>query len=265
MKLRILGYWRLAVLLSFGLILVCSGCAGGLRTGHSHIVLVNDDELRVLGSVSYGDVLSQSELSKDAPLVARVKAVAARLVEAAGSSDPAWECNVIADDQTAHAFCLPGGKIAVYTGMLPYTRNEEGLAALISHELAHAMARHSAERVSQILAAQVGEAAVGAVLKEDAGLAVEAVNQAYGAGMGIGCILPFSLPEELDADRAGMGLMARAGYDPREAVAFWKRLSHTDPVKIPVYLSIHPAEEGRMRKMEAYLPDVLRDFKQRLD
>ena len=134
---------------------------------------------------------------------------------------------MIKDDKTANAWVMPGGKAAVYTGILPYTRNETGLAVVLGHEVAHAIAGHGNERMSQGLLAQMGGAALSVALSENSPATQNLFMQAYGAGATVGLLLPYSRLNESEADRTGLTLMARAGYDPREAVPFWERMMKT--------------------------------------
>jgi predicted Zn-dependent protease len=164
---------------------------------------------------------------------------------------------VIDDPKTMNAFCLPGGRVAVYTGILPVTKDENGLAVVMSHEVAHALARHGAERMSQQELVGLGEqAAVQAgVIKSKAGL--QMVEMAYGVGVG----LPHSRSQESEADHIGLILMAKAGYDPRAAVPFWERMKASGGQKPPEFLSTHPSDETRIQKIREELPEALTYYK----
>ncbi|MDD5450861.1 MAG: M48 family metallopeptidase [Desulfovibrionales bacterium] len=244
--------------------LLCA-CATAPFTGRSQLILIGEGEDTALGLKSYREIISESNLSRDEKLVSRVRSVGLRIAGAADRPEFEWEFNVIEDDKTANAFCLPGGKVAIYTGILPYTKDENGLATVISHEVAHAIARHGAERMTTTLIAQIGQEAMNIAISEKSAVAVQAANMAYGVGAQIGFILPFSRTHELEADRIGLILMARAGYDPGEAIAFWQRLSRVEKDRIPAFLSTHPADETRIRNIKEHLPEALRYYGKRLD
>ncbi len=244
--------------------LLCA-CATAPFTGRSQLILISADQEAALGLKSYRQVLRESKLSRDEKLISQVRTVGTRIAAASDRSDFEWEFNVIEDDKTANAFCLPGGKVAIYTGILPYTKDQNGLATVISHEVAHAIARHGAERMTTTLIAQIGHEAMNIAISEKSAVAVQAASMAYGVGAQIGFILPFSRTHELEADRIGLILMAQAGYDPGEAVAFWQRLSQVEKDKIPAFLSTHPADETRIRNIKAHLPEALRYYGKKLD
>ncbi|MDP2798330.1 MAG: M48 family metallopeptidase [Deltaproteobacteria bacterium] len=240
-------------------------CTAAPFTGRSQLILISADQEAALGLKSYRQVLRESKLSRDEKLISQVRTVGTRIAAASDRSDFEWEFNVIEDDKTANAFCLPGGKVAIYTGILPYTKDENGLATVISHEVAHAIARHGAERMTTTLIAQIGHEAMHIAIREQSGMAIQAASMAYGVGAQIGFILPFSRTHELEADRIGLILMARAGYDPGEAIAFWQRLSRVEKDKIPAFLSTHPTDETRIRNIKGHLPEALRYYSKRLD
>ena len=247
------------------ILIFLSACATAPYTGRQQLILVSDDQLNAIGLKSYRQVLSQSKLSQNEAIVSMVRRVGSAVAQAANRPDYAWEFTVIDDDEVANAFALPGGKVAVYTGILPYTQTENGMAAVISHEVAHVMANHGAERMSQNLLAQLGQIGLNIVLREQSPLAVDAAELAYGVGTQVGFILPFSRKEELEADRIGLILMARAGYDPTGAINFWQRMSKAGKDKVPVFLSTHPADEARIRNVKTYLPEALAYYQQKLD
>lgn len=245
--------------------LFLTACATAPVTGRSQLILIGEKEEASIGLKSYQQILSESKLSQDEKLVTQVRQVGGRIAAAANRPDFAWEFNVIKDDHTANAFCLPGGKVAIYTGLLPFTKDEDGLATVISHEVSHAIARHGAERLTTSLIAQMGQEAMNIAIQRQSATAVQAANMAYGVGAQIGFILPFSRGHELEADRIGLVLMARAGYDPRKAIIFWQRLSQTDKDKIPAFLSTHPADETRIHNIRLYLPEALQYYPKKLD
>jgi predicted Zn-dependent protease len=223
--------------------------------------MISDRQLNALGAKAFSDVVDKERESKDKRLKAIVSRVAERVGKAAESMDKpdfAWEVRLV-DKDTPNAFCLPGGKIVVYTGMLKYAKNEAGLAAVVAHEVAHAVARHGGERLSQKLALH-GAIAVGeeALKKKDGRVSGTGrlVLGALGLGGTVGVLLPYSRVHELEADQIGQMYMAKAGYDPAESVRLWIRMSKINKPPIPEWLSTHPADGERVRKLKESLPDA---------
>ena len=172
-----------------------------------------------------------------------------------------WEFNLIEDDKLANAWVMPGGKAAVYTGILKYTRDETGLAVVLGHEVAHAIARHGNERMSQGLLAQMGGVALSVALSQNSAATQNLFMQAYGAGAAVGLLLPYSRLHESEADRIGLTLMARAGYDPREAIPFWQRMNEQGGRRPPEFLSTHPAPESRIANIKKYIPEAMPNYR----
>jgi predicted Zn-dependent protease len=172
-----------------------------------------------------------------------------------------WEFNLIEDDKTVNAWCMPGGKVAFYTGILPITRNETGIAVVMGHEIAHAIAKHGNERMSQGLLTQLGGAALSVALSTQPAATSNLFMTAYGVGAQVGFLLPYSRVHESEADRIGLILMAKAGYDPREAVPFWRRMNEKGGARPPELLSTHPAPETRIKQIEALLPEALKYYR----
>jgi predicted Zn-dependent protease len=174
-----------------------------------------------------------------------------------------WEFNLIQDDKTVNAWCMPGGKVGVYTGILPVTRDETGLAVVMGHEVAHAIAKHGNERMSQELLAQLGAVGLSVALSTEPGLTSDIYMAAYGVGTNVGILLPYSRVHESEADRIGLSLMARAGYDPRAAVPFWKRMSEKGGSRPPEFLSTHPAPDTRIKQIESLIPEAMQYYRPR--
>jgi predicted Zn-dependent protease len=189
-----------------------------------------------------------------------VRRVGERLAAAADKPDYKWEFNLIDDPKTVNAWCLPGGKVAVYSGILPVTQDENGLAVVLGHEISHALARHGAERMSQGLLAQLGGAALSVALANRPGETQQLAQQAYGAGAQVGVLLPFSRAQESEADHIGLILMAKAGYDPATAVGFWTRMSQQKGAGggggLERYLSTHPPDVQRIKDIQRELPEA---------
>ena len=230
-----------------------AACQSAPVTGRSQIMLVSESEERQMGLQAYQQVLSKEPLSHDAQTNALVEKVGRRIAAAAERPPNdlwraphfRWEFKTI-DNNEPNAFCLPGGKVVVYTGILPIARTEAGLAVVIGHEVAHALARHGAERMSDQLVAQVGATAAAVALSATVSgrsrAYLPAMMAALGAGATVGFILPMSRAQELEADRIGLILMALAGYDPREAITVWQRMRAASTGRNqPEWLSTHPA------------------------
>ncbi|MEK6635205.1 MAG: M48 family metallopeptidase, partial [Planctomycetota bacterium] len=169
---------------------------------------------------------------------------------------------LIQDDKTVNAFCMPGGKIAVYTGILPITQDENGLAVVLGHEVAHALANHGGERMSQLLLAQMGATTLSAALSQQPQQTRQLLLQVYGIGANVGVILPYSRNHELEADHIGLIIMARAGYDPRTAIPFWQRMNDKAGKRPPEFLSTHPAPIKRIEDIRNKIPEAMKYYKQ---
>jgi predicted Zn-dependent protease len=250
-----------AVLLSMAL-----GCQTAPVTGRQQLILIPPAQEIALGLQSYRDILKESKLSQDKATVDMVNRVGwdiARVVDRDFpiSKDYNWEFSVIEDEKTPNAFALPGGKIAVYTGILKYTQNEAGLATVMAHEVSHALARHGGERMTQALLASVGAVALNVAIQDKSTEAKRAINTAYGAGATVGVLLPFSRLEESEADHIGLVLMAKAGYDPREAIRFWERMGQAGGKKPPAFLSTHPTDQKRIAQIKGWIPEALAYYK----
>ena len=241
-------------------------CTSVPITGRSQLSLVSNQEVLALSLQQYNDYMSGAPLSKDKTNTAMVTRVGqnianavAKYYEAAGMADAlkdfSWEFHLIADSQV-NAFCMPGGKIVVYEGILPYTQNETGLAVVIGHEVAHAIAKHANERMSQQVAAQYGGAFVGGLLSKSPAALQTLGNTVYGLGAQYGVMLPYSRKQEYEADRIGLILMAIAGYDPNAAVPFWERMSQKG-ASVPEFLSTHPADANRIKEIKKVLPEAM--------
>ena len=227
-------------------------------TGRSQIMLLPEGTEVAMGVDAYREVLQKSKLSTDPAANAQVARVGQRIAQATGRADYKWEFKVLENAQ-ANAFCLPGGKVAVYTGILPITRDDAGLAAVLGHEIAHAVARHGGERVSQTLLVQSGLAATQAALSRNDPATVQAVTSLLGAGASVGVLLPWSRSQESEADHMGLIYMAKAGYDPRAAKTLWERMDAASQggSRPPEFLSTHPLPATRIKQIEGWLPEAL--------
>jgi len=242
-------------------LLLAAGCSTVPVTGRHSFNLIPDDQALAMGADAYKQVLTESKLITSGPQYDSVVRVGKRLAAVSDEPDLPWEFNLIDDPKTANAFCLPGGKVAVYTGILPLTQNDAGLAVVMAHEIGHAVARHGSERMTDQLALQIGAVGVDQLLGQKSPETRQLVLTAFGAGAQVGVMLPFSRAQESEADRIGLTYMARAGYDPHEAVAFWSRMdAATGGNQPPAFLSTHPAPADRMQKLESLIPEAMREY-----
>jgi predicted Zn-dependent protease len=168
-----------------------------------------------------------------------------------------WEFNLVRNDSTPNAWCMPGGKVVVYSGILPFTQDKNGLAVVLSHEIAHAVARHGNERMSQQLLTQLGGIALSEAIKQKPAETQGIFNGAYGIGTQVGVLLPFSREHELEADKLGLIFMAMAGYDPQTAIVFWERMGAKGGSKPPEFMSTHPSDATRIAKIKEALPGTM--------
>jgi predicted Zn-dependent protease len=171
-----------------------------------------------------------------------------------------WEFHLV-EDTSINAFAMPGGKTVVFTGILPLTRDETGLAVVMGHEIAHAVANHGNERMSQLLIVQLGGMALSEALTKQTELTRQLSMAAFGIGSQVGILLPYSRLQESEADRLGLIFMALAGYDPREAIPFWQRMSQQNKASIPEFLSTHPSNDARIANIEKLLPEAMSFYK----
>jgi predicted Zn-dependent protease len=259
----------------FNLWMVSSGCETNPYTGRSQLLMTSVAEEMQLGAQAYNQVKNDPKVrqSQDPREIEPVKRVAARIIEAAKRSKYAemakqfqWEVTVIKDDKTMNAFALPGGKIAVYTGIFPVAKTEAGLAAVLGHEVTHALARHGAERMSegeltnaalQVIGAAAGASGMNPALSQGA-------MAALGAGAQVGVLLPFSRSHESEADYIGILLAADAGYDPRESVHLWERMEQLSGGGGPSeFLSTHPGHETRIAQLKKWMPEAMAIYQKR--
>ena len=234
--------------------LLALGCAKVPYTHRSQLILVSQRDENALGAQAFTQVVSKSRIDQSPGLNRDVVEVGERLARVANRPDFQWKFVVI-DDPKVNAFCLPGGKVAVYTGILPVAQDQAGLAVVLGHEIAHALARHGAERMSQGMVAQ----SVGQALAIGLGGGAEStmILAAYGLGAQYGVLLPYGRTQESEADHIGLLLMAQAGYDPRVAVEFWRRMERTGG-GTPEFLSTHPSHGTRVKQLSEWMPEATR-------
>jgi predicted Zn-dependent protease len=229
-------------------------------TGRSQLNLLDADTETQLGVRSFAEVKQQSPISHDPAANAVVQRVGRRIAAASGLNVN-WEFVVIAEKQV-NAFALPGGKVAVYQGLLPVARDDAGLATVLAHEVGHVLAHHSAERVSRSELVQAGTSILAAVLGGSDPASQEGMAALLGAGATYGIELPFSREQEYEADRIGLTLMARAGYDPHAALAFWERMMASQSAGgPPELLSDHPSDANRLQRLQELMPEAMQSYR----
>jgi len=239
-------------------VLAVIGCTAAPYTKRSQLILVSPDQESKLGAQAFREVLGKSHVDPRPAVKRPVEEVGRRLARAANRPDYKWEFAVIDDPKQVNAFALPGGKVAVYTGLFPVAQDTNGLAVVLGHEIAHVLARHGAERMSQAAVAQAGQGVLGALL--GAGPGAGAILAAYGLGAQVGVLLPYSRTQESEADHIGLLLMAQAGYDPRAALAFWQRMERTGGSGPPQFLSTHPSHGTREQQIQSWLAEATRYY-----
>ncbi|MCX7846614.1 MAG: M48 family metallopeptidase [bacterium] len=234
-----------------------TGCYTVPVTGRTSMILVPQSEEFALGMQAYNDVRSNTPLSRDTALISRVQRIGSRLAAASDAPTWAWEFAVF-EEQTPNAWCLPGGKVGVYSGLMRYVYTDGELATVLAHEIGHAVARHGAERMSQQMIVAAGGAIVAGSVSDKN---VEVAKVAYGIGSELFVMLPYSRKQEYEADEIGLIYMARAGYDPREAVTFWERFRQLSQGRnMPEWFSTHPADEKRVARLRELMPRALAEY-----
>jgi len=260
----------------FYLIIIASlitGCALNLVTGRKQLSLIKESDLRLMAVNEYRTFLSDNKVlnsanSRDAAMVDRVGArISNAITKYFASQDKgsvlegyAWEFNTV-DSKEVNAWCMPGGKVVVYSGLLPVTQNETALAIVMGHEIAHSIALHGNERMSQALVQQLGGVALEIALSQKPQETRDLFMMSYGIGSQVGAMLPWSRQQETEADQYGLIFSAMAGYDPREAIPFWERMSKAGGGSPPEFLSTHPSDETRLRKLKQFMPEALKYYK----
>ena len=254
------------------LLLFVSSCATVPVTGRRQVSLVSSAEINQMSADQYQQVLRENKLSNDQQQVAMVKRVGNNIKNAVeqymaskgASSELAgfnWEFNLIQDDKTVNAWCMPGGKVAFYTAIMPICMDESGVAVVMGHEVAHAIANHGRERMSQGLIAQFGLGTLSAAMGQNPTATQSIFMQAVGVGTNVG-MLKFSRSHESEADHIGLIFMSMAGYDPSEAPKFWERMADlSGGQQPPEFLSTHPSHDTRIQDLQGWIPEAMQYYK----
>jgi predicted Zn-dependent protease len=252
-----------------GLLGSLSGCYRAPGTARDQLIFFSEEKELQFGMSAYREVLREARLSNNAEINDQIQRVGRKIANVANKPEYQWEFAVIEDEKMVNAFCLPGGKVAVFTGILKHTKTDAGLATVMGHEIAHALQRHGVERMSRSIIDQIAQlGAIGAAAAgSSSGGAIQGLLGAYGVNVS----LPFNRKQESEADYIGLRLMSQAGYDPRESVPFWERMSgcprqmidklcFRSQHAIPEFLSTHPSDVTRINQLEAWMPEAMRYY-----
>lgn len=262
---RMVGIWGLLPLMAAMVLLLASCSNTAPVTGRRQMLLVPEGQVTALGISEFEKMKKETPISRDPKLNELVTRVGKRIAAAAKDDlpDAQWEFVVFQSDEP-NAFCLPGGKVGIYTGILPITKTEEGLAVVMGHEVAHATARHGSERMSHQLAAQTGGNLLGVALSNSDPKLKAAAAMAYPAVANVGFVLPYSRKHESEADHIGLMYMARAGYNPSESVQFWQRFQSFNATAgssgSPSFMRTHPTDAQRISDLQALLPEAMAEY-----
>lgn len=251
-------------------LLFLTSCTTVPLTGRKQLSLVNESEVMTMSLSQYDQFIKSNKISGNKAETERVRKVGGKIATAVekyfkdkGLSSYLdgykWEFNLI-EDKSINAWCMPGGKVVVYTGILPLMKNEAQLATVMSHEIAHAVARHGNERMSEQLVAQGFGTALSVALSEKPQQTQQLAMAAFGLGSQLGYMLPFSRTHEYEADEMGLYFMAMAGYDPNQSIDFWKSMAQNSTSKTPEFLSTHPLYQNRIAKITAKLPEAMKFY-----
>ncbi len=262
---------RPRLLVALAALLLLAACATVPITGRRQLTFIPDSQINSMSFQQYDQVLAEGQLSDDAEATAMVRRVGRRIQAAVeeyfrqqGLSSQLdgyqWDFNLLESDQV-NAWCMPGGKVAFYTGILPICQDETGVAVVMGHEVAHAIAEHGNERMSQGLLVQMGGVALSEALKNKPEETQALALTAFAVGAQYGAVLPYSRKHESEADHMGLIFMAMAGYDPQAAPVFWERMAAQGGAKPPEFMSTHPSDETRVRQLREHMAEALRYYK----
>ena len=256
-------------LVSLSLLII--SCSTVPVTGRSQLNMISDSEMLAMSYQQYDQFLKENPTSKDQPATEMVQRIGTNIQHAvetymvdnflsAHLQGYDWEFNLVEDD-LINAWAMPGGKVVVYTGILPIAQNETGLAVVMGHEIAHAIAEHGNERMSQQLLQQAGAVTLMVAMKDEPVQTQALWLGVYGVGTQVGIMLPYSRTQESEADRMGLIFMAMAGYDPQEAPKFWERMATGKDGEPPEFLSTHPSSQTRINNLKSWIPEAMQYYK----
>jgi predicted Zn-dependent protease len=260
------------VLFFAAVIMFLTACSSVMITGRKQLLLVPDADVLSMSATSYKQFVDSMPASKDVANTALVRKVGKKIARAvfdymkangmgADTANYSWEFNLIKDN-AVNAFCMPGGKVVFFEGILPVTKTEAGMAVVMGHEVAHAIAKHSNERMSQQLLTQYGATFTDLLMSKKSDATRQVVNTLYGVGTQVGVMLPYSRKHEYEADQLGVVFMAMAGYNPTESIAFWERMAASNTGSAPAeIMSTHPSDANRIQKMKDFLPEAMKYYK----
>jgi predicted Zn-dependent protease len=263
MQISVIAVWT-------AMLVFLTGCSTVPITGRSQLNLISSSQEMQLGLSSFEKLKQETPINHDPAINSMVQRVGKRIAAVASPDMPnaQWEF-VVFESKEANAFCLPGGKVGVYTGILPITKDDAGLATVIGHEVGHAVAHHGAERISEAMLLQTGGQLLGASISAADPRWQQVTLLAYGVGTTVGRELPHSRAQESEADHIGLIYMARAGYDPKAAIEFWQRFArynqeHGGGSNSPLagFLSTHPLDQTRIQQLQQWLPEAERVYRQ---
>ncbi len=260
--------------LELGAVLFLVGCSTVPIIGRQQLSLIPASQLTMMSQESFSQLLKESKLSDDAAKVAMLEQVGERIAQATEQflweskqgnrvRDFDWEFKLLAEDDNINAFALPGGKVGAYTGIFKVAPDDSALAAVIAHEIAHVISNHGGERMSQYLLVSLGGLSLDMALKKKNIETRQWWMIAYGLGSTVGYVLPYSRLQEKEADRIGLILMAKAGYDPHAAIGLWERMNEESKSRMPEFLSTHPAPKSRIADIRARMPEAMQYYHQR--
>lgn len=247
-----------------------ASCSTVLLSGRKQLLLVSDADVLAMSVQSYKQFIDSVPLSSDRASTALVKKVGKNIStvvenylrangQEAEISNYAWEFNLV-KDTSVNAFCMPGGKVVFFEGILPIAKNETGIAVVMGHEVAHAVAKHSSERLSQQMLLQYGASLTDVLLTNKSVATRTGMNALYGLGAQFGVMLPYSRKHEYEADQLGLIFLAMAGYNPNEAISFWERMAANGSTRLE-FMSTHPSDENRIAKLKSYIPAAMKYYK----
>ncbi len=252
-------------------LLLLTSCGSVPLTGRKQVLLVGDQEVLTASLTQYNDYIKSAKISTNQAQTAKVVRVGKKIAAATEAylkangleseiKNFSWEFNLVQSNDV-NAFCMPGGKIVVYEGILPYTSTDDELAAIMGHEVAHAVAKHSNERMSQQLMTEYGAAILGTAISGTSSAVQNIAGTVYGLGAQYGVMLPYSRKHEYEADHMGLIFMAIAGYNPEAAISFWQKMAQGKGAGIPEFMSTHPSDASRIAQIQKYLPDAMKYYK----